>query len=124
MTKSWLDTKEEFRHPWVKPNETEMQIANETERGLITPRVNQAISNHTKQFLERMMSHLQRLTDKWLFAWKNSDRSQVPLDPKLVQMLWLKENYLLDPKATKSDLVRQPNCPNFPEGLWTNVLLM
>ena len=45
-----------------------------------------------------------------------SDRSQLLLNPKLVQMLQLKQHYILNPKAAQSNLVGQLNCPDFPRG--------
>ncbi|KAF8591632.1 hypothetical protein K439DRAFT_1656514 [Ramaria rubella] len=38
-------------------------------------------------------------------------------------MLRLKQNYLLDSKCTKAELVGQRGCPEFPDSLWINVLL-
>ena len=38
-------------------------------------------------------------------------------------MLKLKQNYLLDPKNTKSDILSQLDCPDFPDGVWTDVIL-
>ncbi|KAF8585079.1 hypothetical protein K439DRAFT_1344180, partial [Ramaria rubella] len=32
-------------------------------------------------------------------------------------------NYSVDPKGAKNDLLVQPNCPDFPDALWINVLL-
>ena len=38
-------------------------------------------------------------------------------------MLKLKQNYLLDPKNAKSDILSQPDCLDFPDGVWTDVIL-
>ncbi|KAF8586396.1 hypothetical protein K439DRAFT_1556591, partial [Ramaria rubella] len=32
-------------------------------------------------------------------------------------------NYMLNPKRAKSDVLSQPLCPDFPNGLWTDILL-
>ena len=38
-------------------------------------------------------------------------------------MLTLRANYLLDIKCTKNHLLICANCPPFPDGLWTDILL-
>ena len=38
-------------------------------------------------------------------------------------MLKLKQNYLLNPKNVKSDILSQLDCPDFPDSVWTDVIL-
>jgi len=49
--------------------------------------------------------------------------SDLDLDPGLTLTLKLKQNYLTDPKGAKSDILSQPDCPNFPQALWINIIL-
>jgi len=58
-----------------------------------------------------------------LFAWSNALISSSVLDPDIVQTLLLKANYIIDARRAKNDLVVRPDCPDFPNGLWIDVLL-
>ncbi|KAF8589849.1 hypothetical protein K439DRAFT_1612418 [Ramaria rubella] len=49
--------------------------------------------------------------DDSCYAWK---QAYVP---------FVTPNYMLDSKGAKSDILSQPFCPDFPDGLWSDVLL-
>ena len=57
-----------------------------------------------------------------MYLWRGAGPN-TPLDPNLALTLKLKQNYLLDPRNAKSDILSQPNCPDFPDALWTDVIL-
>ena len=50
-------------------------------------------------------------------------RTIAPLNPNLALPLKLKQNYLLNSKNAKSNVLSQPSCPDFPDALWVNVIL-
>jgi hypothetical protein len=61
--------------------------------------------------------------DESAFAWISSGREKrTALRDTLVKTLELIEVYTIDPKATKRSLVNQPDCPEFPDSEWKNVV--
>ncbi|KAF8584364.1 hypothetical protein K439DRAFT_1346282, partial [Ramaria rubella] len=68
-----------------------------------------------------------RQSDESLYGWRHTYVAPVPVDkpvdPILECTLRLKQNYLLDSKCTKAELVSQRGCPEFPDSLWIEVLL-
>jgi hypothetical protein len=61
--------------------------------------------------------------DESLFAWRSDHYTTKTFDPEVILTHKLKANYAIDIKAAKADLTNRPNCPNFPDALWTDVLL-
>ena len=61
--------------------------------------------------------------DESLFTWSNTPVSSSVLDPNVTRMLLLKANYIIDTRRAKNDLIVRPDCPDFPDGLWIDVLL-
>ena len=61
--------------------------------------------------------------DESLYPWNNSPAGTELMDPLIAKTLTPRANYLLDVKCTKNDLLVRANCPPFPDGLWTDVLL-
>jgi len=57
------------------------------------------------------------LVDGSLFAWRNLATSHTPTDPRLELTLKLKQNYHLDVKAGKAEIVNHPCCPIFLDNL-------
>jgi len=51
------------------------------------------------------------MVDGSLFTWKNLTITHTPIDPQLELTLKLKQNYHLNVKAGKSELVNHPSCP-------------
>ncbi|KAF8573199.1 hypothetical protein K439DRAFT_1625235 [Ramaria rubella] len=68
-----------------------------------------------------------RQCDDSLFGWKHTyvrpTPVEEPCDPILERTLKLKQNYLLDSKGMKAELVGQRGCPKFLDSLWIDVLL-
>ena len=58
-----------------------------------------------------------------LYAWAGVPVATVPLDADVARTLTLQANYLVDVKRAKNNLVVRPDCPDFPDGLWTDILL-
>src|SRR5882672_9308626 len=46
-----------------------------------------------------------------------------PLDADIMETLVLKANHLIDVRRAKNNLVVRPDCPDFPDALWTDILL-
>ena len=63
------------------------------------------------------------MVDGSLFPWRKLTPPKIRIDPQLELTLKLKRNYHLDVKAGKSKIVNHPQCPIFPDSLWTDVLL-
>ncbi|KAF8587374.1 hypothetical protein K439DRAFT_1250819, partial [Ramaria rubella] len=68
-----------------------------------------------------------RQSDESLYGWRHTYVAPVtidePVDPILKRTLRLKQNYLLDSKCAKAELVGQRGCPEFLDSLWIDVLL-
>ncbi|KAF8575125.1 hypothetical protein K439DRAFT_1370690, partial [Ramaria rubella] len=66
-----------------------------------------------------------RQSDESLYGWRHTYVAPVtinePVDPILERTLRLKQNYLLDSKYAKAELVGQRGCPEFPDSLWIDV---
>ena len=61
--------------------------------------------------------------DESVFAWISSKQDKrTVLRDTLAKTLKLIEAYTIDPKATKRSLINQPNCPEFPDSEWKNVI--
>ena len=57
------------------------------------------------------------------FAWITSrQHKRTVLQDSLAKTLKLIESYTIYPKATKRSLVNKPNCPEFPDSEWKNVI--
>ena len=63
------------------------------------------------------------LPNKLFYAWSGHAVTSIPLDPDITLTLGLKENYLLDVRRAKNDLIVCQDFPDFPDALWLNVLL-
>ena len=61
--------------------------------------------------------------DESAFAWdKGRQEKRTVLRDTLAKTLRLIEAYTTDPKATKKSLVNQPDCPEFPDSEWKNII--
>jgi hypothetical protein len=61
--------------------------------------------------------------DESEFAWMRGRKGKtVPLSEDLAKTLKLLDVYTVDPKAAKRSLVNQPDCPEFPDSEWKNVI--
>ena len=67
--------------------------------------------------------HRHSATDESLYPWKDDQETLAMLDPLIAKTLALRANYLLNIKYAKNDLLIHANCPPFPDGLWTDILL-
>ncbi|KDQ52374.1 hypothetical protein JAAARDRAFT_198292 [Jaapia argillacea MUCL 33604] len=57
------------------------------------------------------------------FAWnKHRNTSAAGLNPILLETLVYLQEYFVDPKASKRDLLLKADCPEFPESEWTSIL--
>ena len=61
--------------------------------------------------------------DESLYPWNNSPAGAELTDLLIAKTLALCANYLLDVKRAKNNLLVRADCPPFPDGLWTDVLL-
>jgi hypothetical protein len=57
------------------------------------------------------------------FPWSTGGRFIRPISENLSKSLQLLESFSVDPKRTKRSLVNSPNCPEFPDSEWKNVIL-
>ena len=61
--------------------------------------------------------------DESAFAWVSSRKNKrTVLRDTLAKTLQLIEVYTIDPKATKRSLVNEPDCPEFPDSEWKNII--
>ena len=61
--------------------------------------------------------------DESAYPWvKNRQEKRTILRDTLAKTLKLIELYTIDPKATKRSLVNEPDCPEFPDSEWKNVI--
>ena len=61
--------------------------------------------------------------DESAYAWvANRQSKRTNLRDSLRKTLKLIETYTLDPKATKRSLVNEPDCPEFPDSEWKNII--
>ena len=61
--------------------------------------------------------------DESAYAWVKSRRDKhTVLRDTLAKSLKLIEAYTIDPKATKRSLVNEPDCPEFPDSEWKNII--
>ena len=61
--------------------------------------------------------------DESAYAWVAGRKGKtVPLSENLSKTLKLLDVYSIDPKAAKRSLVNQPDCPEFPDSEWKNVI--
>jgi hypothetical protein len=61
--------------------------------------------------------------DKSAYAWiKNKQDKRTVLRDTLAKTLKLIEVYTIDPKATKRSLINEPDCPEFPDSEWKNII--
>jgi hypothetical protein len=61
--------------------------------------------------------------DESVFAWVASRKDKrTVLRESLAKTLKLIEVYTIDPKATKRSLINEPDCPEFPDSEWKNVI--
>lgn len=62
-------------------------------------------------------------TDDTAYAWVAGRRDRhITLSDNLTRTLKLIDLYTVDPKATKRSLVNEPDCPEFPDSEWKNVI--
>ena len=61
--------------------------------------------------------------DESAYAWvSNRQAKRTALRDTLAKTLKLIEVYTIDPKATKRSLVNEPDCPEFPDSKWKNII--
>ena len=61
--------------------------------------------------------------DESVYAWVASRKDKrTTLSDNLSKSLKLIDAYTIDPKATKRSLVNEPDCPEFPDSEWKNVI--
>jgi hypothetical protein len=61
--------------------------------------------------------------DESAYAWVSGRRDKrAVLRDSLSKTLKLIEVYTIDPKATKRSLVNEPDCPEFPDSEWKNII--
>jgi hypothetical protein len=61
--------------------------------------------------------------DESTYAWVASRKDKhTALRDTLAKTLELIETYTIDPKATKRSLINQPDCPEFPDTEWKNII--
>jgi hypothetical protein len=61
--------------------------------------------------------------DESAYAWvKNRQDKRSVLRDTLAKTLKLIEIYTIDPKSTKRSLVNEPDCPEFPDSEWKNIV--
>jgi len=61
--------------------------------------------------------------DESTFAWvANRKRKHTLLRDSLIKTLKLIEIYSADPRAAKRSLVNEPDCPEFPDSEWKNII--
>jgi hypothetical protein len=61
--------------------------------------------------------------DESVYAWVASRKDKrTVLRDSLAKTLRLIEAYTIDPKATKQSLVNEPDCPEFPDSEWKNII--
>ena len=61
--------------------------------------------------------------DESAYAWVSSRQAKrTVLQDSLAKTLKLIEIYTVDPKATKRSLVNEPDCPEFPDSEWKNII--
>ena len=61
--------------------------------------------------------------DESVYAWVASRKDKrTVLRESLAKSLKLIEVYTIDPKATKRSLVNEPDCPEFPDSEWKNII--
>ena len=61
--------------------------------------------------------------DESEYAWVAEGKEKaVPLSENLSKTLKLLDIYTIDPKAAKRSLINQPDCPEFPDSEWKNVI--
>ena len=61
--------------------------------------------------------------DESAYAWiKNKQDKRTVLRDTLAKTLKLIEVYTIDPKATKRSLINEPDCPEFPDSEWKNII--
>ena len=56
------------------------------------------------------------------YPWNMADGRHITLSASLGRTQILLKLYTTDPKGAKSDLLNQPDCPEFPDGEWKNIL--
>jgi hypothetical protein len=62
-------------------------------------------------------------TDESAYAWSRGRRGKrTMLRDTLTKTLELIEIYTVDPRATKRSLINEPDCPEFPDSEWKNVI--
>ena len=61
--------------------------------------------------------------DESAYAWVSGrEAKRTVLRDTLAKTLKLIETYTIDPKATKRSLVNEPDCPEFPDTEWKNII--
>jgi hypothetical protein len=61
--------------------------------------------------------------DESIYAWVASRKDKrTVLRDDLAKSLKLIEAYTIDPKATKRSLINEPDCPEFPDSEWKNII--
>ena len=58
--------------------------------------------------------------DETTLPWYN--QPEAPLDPNIALTLKRKRDYLVDVKAVKLKVLGRSDCPEFPEGLWNEII--
>ena len=80
-----------------------------------------SISDGNQSDEERVTKRVE--IDESAYAWVSSRRDKrTVLRDTLSKTLKLIEVYTIDPKATKRSLVNEPDCPEFPDSEWKNII--
>ena len=66
---------------------------------------------------------MRALPDKSMYGWTDVPVPSSSVDPGIAKTFTLWANYLINIKRAKNTLIIQVDCPNFPNVLWTNILL-
>ena len=81
------------------------------------------ISNPDEQQSDGEPTSKRLKADESVYAWNREGQGKrTVLRDTLFRTLKLIEAYTIDPKATKRSLVNEPDCPEFPNSEWKNII--
>ena len=109
----------------IKSHDTEIGAAAGKGRAIIpvqhSPSAPLSISNGHQSDEEPVAKKVK--VDESAYAWVSGRRDKrAVLRDSLSKTLKLIEVYTVDPKATKRSLVNEPDCPEFPDSEWKNII--
>ena len=82
-----------------------------------------SVSDHRQPESDEEPAAKRVKVDESAYAWVRSRKDkQTVLRDTLSKTLKLIEAYTVDPKATKQSLVNKPDCPEFPDSEWKNII--